>query len=140
MGIEQYVYHILNCPNIDIVGEVVSDLSSSESLDWINQKNEETHEETNKLLSNSAHSILFKGPCDMNQIFNFIKANDAIDTELTYVNPAGVSIQGAQHLVHIVESLTLSDEQKEEIIKELPFADKDFFTTRMFTEDYHYVF
>lgn len=36
MGIEQYVYQKLGCPEIDIVGEVISELGSSESLAWIN--------------------------------------------------------------------------------------------------------
>ena len=41
MGIEQYVYNYLGRPELEIVGEVISDLSSEELPKWINQNIEE---------------------------------------------------------------------------------------------------
>ena len=142
MGIEQYIYQVLGCPEITIVGEVISELGSKEPMEWINleEGNEKTEDATSSL-SGQSHSVLIKGPCDMEQIFNFIKAKDVIDSELTYVNRrSGVAMQGPQHTVQILENLTLTDEQKKSIVKELPFAADDFFDTKMFTGDYRYIF
>ena len=77
----------------------------------------------------------------MDQIFNFIKNKDIIDSEFTYVDRrTDVAIQGSQHTVQILENLTLSNNQKKSIAEELPFASDDFFDTNMFIGDYKYVF
>lgn len=131
MGIEQYVYQILGCPEIKIVGEVIAELGSKEPLEWINLEEEAEISEDATSLSGQRHSILIKGPCDMDQIFNFIKAKDIIDSEMTYVNRrSGVAMQGPQHTVQILENLTLTADQKKSITEELPFASDDFFDTK----------
>lgn len=142
MGIEQYVYQKIGCPDIDIVGEVISELGSKESLAWINiSENKTTETERGGGVIGTAHSVLLKGPCDMEQIFNFIKNTDIIDKEFTYVDhKSGVTMQGPQHTCQILESLTLTDEQKKSIAEELPFASADFFDTNMFTGQYGIVF
>ena len=141
MGIEQYVYQILGCPQITIGGEVIAELDSKEPLEWINAEGAEEETKEAESLSGQAHSVLIKGPCDMDQIFNFIKDTDIIDSEFTYVDrKSGVTLQGPQHSVQILESLSLTPEQKRSIANELPFASDDFFDTNMFTGDYRYVF
>lgn len=141
MGIEQYVYQILGCPKINVVGEVVAELGSKESLEWINATKSANETDGAELISGAAHSVLLKGPCDMDQIFNFIKSSNIIDSELTYINrKTGVSLQGPQHSIQILESLILTKEQKKSIAKELPFASDDFFETNMFAGNYKYVF
>lgn len=138
MGIEQYVYDILGRPKISIVGEVVSSLYEKESLLWINQGKFTSKNKTNRVKI-LPHSVLFKGPCDMSQIFNYMDGSK-IDTEFTFVDEdTKVSIQGAQHSTHIVEYLTLSENEKN-IIKNLPFGSKDFFTTNIFNHKYKYIF
>ena len=141
MGIEQYVYQKLGCPDIEIVGEVISELGSKESLAWINVNENESGKMMRRGVSGKAHSVLFKGPCDMDQIFNFISKTDIIDKEFTYVDrKTGVTMQGPQHTYQILESLSLSDEQKRSIAEELPFASEDFFDTNMFSEQYDVIF
>lgn len=141
MGIEQYVYQILGCPEITVVGEVISELGSKEPLEWINVSGDQDNAGEAESINGKAHSVLIKGPCDMDQIFNFIKNKDIIDSEFTYVDRRiGVTMQGPQHSVQILENLTLNDDQKRSIAEELPFASDDFFDTNMFTGDYKYVF
>lgn len=141
MGIEQYVYHTLGCPEINIVGEVVSSLDSKDSLQWINQNKAVTETDESQTISGKNHSVLIKGPCDMQQIFNFIKKNDIIDSEFTYINvDTGVTIQSIHHTAHIVQSLTLSREQKQKVINETPFSSEDFYDTALFNENYKYIF
>lgn len=141
MGIEQYVYQILGCPKIKIVGEVIAELGSKEPLEWINVGGTEDKTSEAESVVGKAHSVLIKGPCDMDQIFNFIKTTDIIDSEFTAVDrKSGVSLQGTHHSVQIRESLSLSEAPKKSIADELPFASDNFFDTNMFSGDYRYVF
>lgn len=141
MGIEQYVYQVIGCPEITVVGEVISELGSKEPLEWINVDDDSEETEEAESINGREHSVLIKGPCDMDQIFNFIKDNNIIDSEFTYVDrKSGVTLQGPQHSVQILESLILSDEQKKSIAQELPFASDDFFDTNMFFGNYRFVF
>lgn len=141
MGIEQYVFQILGCPTIKIVGEVISELGSKEPFEWINVNKNNTNEVDAKIIGGSAHSVLIKGPCDMDQIFNFIKNTDIIDSEFTYVDKnTGVTLQGPQHSVQILESMSLSDDEKKSVAQELPFASEDFFDTNMFSGKYKVIF
>ena len=143
MGIEQYVYNILNRPQINIVGDVISSLKNSTIPDWINttdnlMKNED---DSKSMVIGSRHSVLFKGPCDLLRIFNFIDQTDIIDTELTHINPeTGVEIESDNHSFHIIQSFTLSDSEKMEVIKELPFSSEDFYDTALLRNEYRTVF
>ena len=131
MGIEQYVYHYLGCPRLEIVGEVASDLSGKKP-DWINVHVGSSSVEKQYM---DAGKILIKGPCDMQQIFTFIKEGKNILTEFVYVNDMGVSIESAQHSLHIVQSQTVPRDELEHVIRELPFGDKDMYHTRLFDKD-----
>lgn len=136
MGVEQYVYHELGCPKLMIVGEVSSSLNS-EKPDWINKtpKNE-IHESRAKL---KGKKIIVKGPCDMQQIFAFIRDTKTIKTEFVYVNNYGVSIEQGCHTTMIVESRTLDKSVMQRLVKSLPFGDKGMFKTDIFNGDVGYV-
>lgn len=131
MGVEQYVYHHLGCPKLEIIGEVASDLSGG-MPDWINVSSDTSSTVKQNM---DAGKILIKGPCDMQQIFTFIKEGKNILTEFVYVNDMGVSIESAQHSWHIVQSQTVSQEELDQVIRELPFGDKDMYRTRLFDKD-----
>ena len=52
MKIEQYIYCLLGCPKLNIVGDVVSKLNETENPQWINQaisQNGTNNEEKRKL-------------------------------------------------------------------------------------------
>ena len=130
MGVEQYVYHHLGRPEIDVVGEVSSNLDGS-CPDWINSEDVDGRD---KKLS-TKHKIVVKGPCDLQQIFSFIKDSKNIIAEFSYVNDRGVLIEQGNHTAHIVECLTLSEEQKDYLVKTLPFGDQGMFETRIYDQD-----
>ena len=131
MGVEQYVYYHLGCPKLEIIGEVASDLSSG-IPDWINVSTDASSADKQNM---DAGKILIKGPCDMQQIFTFIKEGKNILTEFVYVNDMGVSVESAQHSWHIVQSQTVPQEELDQVIRELPFGDKDMYRTRLFDKD-----
>lgn len=123
MGIEQYTYNFLGRPDLEIIGEVVSDLSKSELPFWINQDVKSENKNNIEIKNAKEHQVLIKGPCDLFPIFPFIGKSDWIDTEFTYVLPNGSTVESTGHTTHIVEAHRLSDAQKKSIVNELPFMD-----------------
>lgn len=142
MGIEQYVYHKIGCPKINPVGEVLTDLTNCEYPDWINVSDVKGTSEGRSVVNTDGTNagILFKGPCDMDMIFNFIEKTSSMKTEMTYVNSeTGVSIQSFNHTDHIVQANTLSSSVKESIISELPFSAPGFFDTELYSGKFRYI-
>lgn len=123
MGVEQYVYNYLGRPDLEISGEVISDLSSEELPGWINQDIAEKKFDNFSVEDIKKHTVLIKGPCDLYQIFPFIQKSDCIDTEFTYVLENGSTVESTGHTTHIVEALRISKTQKQKIVDELPFMD-----------------
>ncbi len=136
MGVEQYIYAELGFPQIETIGDVVIQLDNT-TPDWINNNIGDCNKKQNCLLqlTVNAHALI-KGPCDMLSIFSYINAGKNIDTEFTYIcKSTGVSIESYNHTIHIINSLNLTENVKNEIIEELPFADEGFFRTQMFVPD-----
>lgn len=139
MGIEQYVYEKLGRPELQIVGEVISDLSQEKIPGWINQKSPILENESVQVKNGDAHSVLIKGPCDLFQILPYIKNKSIIDTEFTYVNERGVTIESTGHTTHIVEAMHLTRQQKQRILEEVPFADERIYSDRIYKGAYKVV-
>lgn len=135
MGIEQYVYKEIGCPEISIVGEVASDLLSPDPV-WINSDST-TQQDSKECIRSS--KVLIKGPCDMQQMFAYIAENHNIITEFVYVNKNGVNIEQGNHSMHVVQSLSISEYDVQRLSQYLPFGDKDMYRTKMFDEDLGFV-
>lgn len=135
MGVEQYVYELLGRPKLEIVGEVSSSLSGPKP-DWINQSAESEQVAKHSLQKGK---VLIKGQCDLQQMFAFINESANILTEFVYVNNRGVSIEQINHTVNIVQCLTLDDEVKKRLIRELPFGDRGMFTTAIYDKDIRWI-
>lgn len=140
MGIEQYVYNILKRPQLEIVGEVISDLSKEEIPSWINRNDSKEKETKMQIQGLQEHMVLVKGPCDLFQVYPYIAQTELFDTEFTYVLENGLTIESTGHTTHIVESIRLSDEQKRIALKEVPFADEGMYKNNIFKNDYKVVF
>ena len=137
MGIEQYVYNFLNRPELEISGEVISDLSSAEIPKWINQKDTQKQKAQNfEITGLKEHMVLIKGPCDLFQVYPYIANTELFDTDFTHTTDDGVVIESTSHTTHLVEALRLTDEQKLLVDREVPFASKDLYDNSMYT--YHY--
>ncbi|WP_291236070.1 HAD-IIIC family phosphatase [Frisingicoccus sp.] len=140
MGIEQYTYHYLNRPKLNIIGEVISDLSSEQPPKWINQNVEAVHAEKMKIRSLHEHMVLVKGPCDLFQIYPYIAQTELFDTEFTYTTDTGLVVESAGHTTNIVEAYRLSEVQKKCITDELPFVDIGMYSDKIFKNPYKVVF
>lgn len=136
MRIEQYVYYMLGCPEINVIGDVASELNKTENPEWINQKHVKLSEPQK---ASTSMKILFKGPCDMSQMYAFLDLGNEAVTEFTYMNNAGISTEGHNHTSQIVTSLYASEERKKEILDETVFFDKDMLSTALRTEKFDFV-
>ena len=136
MGIEQYVYNYLNRPELDIVGEIASDLSLCSLPAWINQDNKKENKNILESVNIEKNTILFKGPCDLYQIFPFIQKSDCIDTDFTYTMDNGTAVESTAHTTHIVEAARLTIAQKKMIVDELPFMDIGVYSDNVYSKPY----
>lgn len=130
MRVEQYIYHMLGYPEIQIRGEVAFPLCQEAPPRWINQAITEQERKITKSRLNG--KILLKGPCDMSQMYAFLGGNtDHIVTEFTYTNAKGISVEGYNHTAQIATALQISDERKADIVSEVDFFDDTIFRTAL---------
>ncbi len=139
MLIEQWVYMKIGCPEIKVIGEVVTQLNNVDIPKWINQNIAQSNIKQSKNI-NKKFKILFKGPCDLMQLFSFIKENENIKTEFTYTNDQGICIEGHNNTSQIVTALYSTEEEKKELLNDIKWFDKDMLTTTLEKEKFDIVF
>lgn len=130
MAVEQYVYMKLGCPEIQIAGDVATRLNDREIPEWINQNKEQVMAKKDRR-KNVLKKVLLKGPCDLLQMFSFIRKNSNIITEFTYTNGNGIVIEGHNHTGQLLTSLCCGEERKRKIIGEVPWFDEKMLTTNL---------
>ena len=135
--IEQWVYAQLGFPELEVVGEVRTQLNKTECPGWINQPESPIVAGTELAVKALPCRILMKGPCDLSHSLVYIKGSDQIDTEFTYVsNDEGQIIDAHNHSVHIEGLHTYSDQEKEEIVRDCLFVDPTMLSGSFFTKKY----
>jgi FkbH-like protein len=144
LGVEQYVYSKLNCPTLDVVGDVVSNVSETAAPLWIN--NNHMPENVNAV-SQSVNEItkkakfLFKSACDFSQTIAYIKNSDLFHCEFNYVNVVKENvIEGHNHSVFIAGLKDISAAEKQEIINDCIFYDEEMYNGSIFKKKYDMVF
>ncbi len=136
MGVAQSIFKYLNCPKINITGDVTEDLNLENKKLWvkiltdkINKSNKKQNSSKKKL------NILMKGPCDLMNTFSYIQGAN-IDTEFIHTNKNEVSTFGQESLMQIVQTHKFTEKEKEEILKITPFMNKEDFTTNIYSDKY----
>lgn len=140
--IEQWVYAQLGFPELTVVGEVRTQLNTTECPGWINHTREEDAPVDQGASSKNLQcKILLKGPCDLSHSQVYIKNSDLFDAEFTYVSNAdGQIIDAYNHSVHIEGLHTYSDEEKKQIIEDCIFVDPKMLDGGFFTKGYDVIF
>ncbi len=137
MGIEQFVYSYLNKPELEIRGEVASDINIP--ADWITLvDNLEVRQVLPKPENNI--NILFKGPCDLYSALSYIDAECNIDTEFPYWNKQLVYILAHTHTAFIEQTHKLPHQKILELTQRFPFPNPDEFKTSFFDKKYNLIF
>ena len=122
MLVEQYVYMQIGCPPITIVGDVITTLNCTDIPKWINVNQPSEKKRIKGAVNNQ--KLLFKGPCDISQIFSFIEESANVCTEFTYVNDQGINVEGHNHTSQLVTSLHATSEEKAKMIRDTPWLDE----------------
>ncbi|MBQ3543215.1 MAG: HAD-IIIC family phosphatase [Oscillospiraceae bacterium] len=123
MLVEQYVYRKIGCPQFDVVGDVITKLDNTTVPPWINQEGENNGTQRNKGNTGDL-KILFKGPCDISQIFSFIEQTASTTAEFTYTNDDGTSVEGYNHTSQLVTSLNATKSDKAKLTEDMPWLDE----------------
>lgn len=123
MLVEQYVYKKIGCPKLDVVGDVITKLDDTTLPPWINQEGREPAAQRSKGNTGDL-KLLFKGPCDISQIFSFIEESGAVTTEFTYVNDAGINVEGHNHTSQLAAALLAPRSDKMAMIRDMPWLDE----------------
>lgn len=144
MGIEQYVYESLNFPTLEIVGDVANLVVKKHVVTWINKESPDCENQKVNILNNwgGQINVLVKGPCDLDSIIPYLNVvgNVNLETEFNTVNKNGVVITAFNDTIHVVESLTLKNSEKKELLKSAPFLDESAFKTKLFEKKWDIVF
>lgn len=139
-GIEQYVYARLGFPEIEVVGEVRSQLNKTEVPLYINQKSTEKKKVQNENDEKSC-AVLLKGPCDLSHSQMYLGNSECIDTEFTYVKTGSNQIIDAyNHSVHIAGLKLYSEEEKKQIAEDCVFVDPDMLSGTFYDKQYDVIF
>lgn len=134
--IEQWVYAQLGFPRLDVVGEVRTQLNTTECPGWVNHTTANAEKEDTGSQEINC-KVLFKGPCDLSHSLVYIKGSDQFDTEFTYVsNAEGRIIDAHNHSVHIEGLYTYSDQEKRELADDCVFIDPTMLDGGFFTNGY----
>lgn len=138
MGVEQFIYAYLNFPHLNVVGEVVNKLNTSDLPPWIQLV--ESMEATTSKQQIGLH-VLMKGPCDISQTIGYFSNHAAFDTEFAYVSEEkkGVYIESFNHTSQILLSRMLTEQEKQELVLTIPFIDREYFNTKIFSGKYDFI-
>ncbi|GAB7087628.1 HAD-IIIC family phosphatase [Marinifilum fragile] len=134
IGVEQYMYAKLNFPALKRVGDVTVELNSKDKPHWIKEVADWTDDQQNT--GSSSTRIFLKGACDLRQMAHYLSYKDLeVDTEYNNVNQNNHPIPKA-HTEILLQSESLDEENKSELITSFPFLDQQVFDTRVFSSNY----
>ena len=139
--IEQWVYAQLGFPELEVIGEVRTQLNKTDCPAWINQdvvKSEGVSELKNGGVVDC--KILVKGPCDLSNSLSYIHSSGNIISEFTYVDNRGVVIDTYNHSVHIRGLHEYSDADNKMLLEDCPFIDPAMLHGTFFSGDYDLIF
>ena len=139
--IEQWVYAQLGFPDLEVCGEVRTQLNKTECPGWINQEavpSDSTQDNQNT--ADRRCRVLLKGPCDLSHSQVYIKKSIPFDTDFTYTDDRGRIIDSYNHSVHIEGLYTYSEEDKRTIVEDCVFVDPSMLSGRFFTGEYDLIF
>lgn len=138
MGIEQYVFQILGCPEITIVGEVLSELGSKAPFAWINV---DDGEENNKRNANfiTRKRIILIGGCDLEQTAFYLEQSGVkFDKRFNYVANKRFECHPDSSF-NLRATIEYSEEDRRYILNKCIFYDEDVFYESLFTGSYDVV-
>lgn len=137
-GVEQYVYAFLNYPELKTKGEVINPVTRDPMPAWINNTGNSKIVKENRPKCHK--KIVFKGGCDMKAMMEYLQSDNIIE-EFNYVGETKRNnIEFVYHSVNYTTFPFYSEEEREKILAECEFADKDMFHTSIYDDDISLLF
>ena len=130
LGVEQYIYAILNYPELTVQGPVSSLVDDGQAPEWINSSSDNRSLKAESILP----KVIFKGNCELKQMAWYLDTT-SIKEEFAYINDCGQNIEFTIHSVNYLSFPFLSQPQKDLLLQECVFSDADMFDTDMFSPD-----
>ena len=138
MGVEQFVYAKIGFPKLKTVGNIVTQLDDTTVPYWIN--NSHIKKQDLKKKSGETVRILVKGPCDVSKIAPYFIGGEFCE-EFAYTSEQkkGIFIESFNHTSQVLYSKELADDKKDFLRNHVPFVDDEYFSTKIFSEEFDYV-
>lgn len=139
MGIEQFIYSILNYPKLSVVPEISVELKKDYIPTWISLEKREKKGDKHIFNNNRKKiKILIKAGCDLSAVMHYLSyKNLIVDTEFNEVSSDNHTVR-RDHTIFLKNYIELDDESKEAILKNIPFFDKTIFQTKVYDNDYSF--
>lgn len=133
-GVENYLYRKLGYPEVDVIGEIATELSKeyAEGIDWIT---EDSKLVVDNVSNRSSESILMISGCDLEQACAYLDTKYEIKKEFaTVIN--GVAIKTSD-TTQLLNSIDLNENEKRKLYDNLSFINKDIsFNSCIFSNNY----
>lgn len=104
MGIESWVYKYLNFPELNIVGDVASNIDKNCDVSYISVSDDSFN---NNFTKQDDRKYLIVGGCDLDQVVHYLSGKN-IDTQFNFVNAKNISVHG-EHTSLLVNNLTVEN-------------------------------
>ena len=138
LGIEQWTYMQVHMPQIEISGKTVVELQKNYTPEWVNFSSASLKSEPEKTVQKTKLKCLIIGGCDLEQVSYYI---DALGMNLT----CEFNYNFERFIVHREHSEILrgmieyTEEEKEFLLRTVPFYDEKVFDSTVFSGDYDVV-
>lgn len=138
MGVENWLYHKLGHPALEIAGEVATPLMRDTMPDWIQETGQRPQPQSDNGSEPARRSlgIIIKGGCDLLQAQNYLVHGDLFDAEVDYVSDGGYRINNSHsEILKRCSQSTLKNYGA--IIDRIHFFDRSAFRTNFFSNNYN---
>lgn len=137
MGIEQYVYAMLNYPELEIVppvsGSVSNTLGKPEYIEQVDDISDTQVEKKDV-------TILIKGPCDLQVMASYIEAlSNDVQTEFNFIDSMGNQADFYNHTVNIINTINVSRQKLFKLSEQFSFISSEAYETGLFQNGYDYI-
>ena len=133
-GVESWLYQKLDCPPLEISGEVSATLERDTTIDWITEV--DSHQQRGDSTT-ATDRLLVKGGCDLRQLNPYLRADVAIDEEMNYVAQSGFGAH-VEHSEMLKQAKPEFVDKFKDVIDRIPFIDRDAFETDFFADRHRF--
>ncbi len=133
LGVEQFTYAWLGFPQLEVQGEVATELNNTDRPDWLTV----TTAAPAPLAAGAPKLRVFlKGGCDLGQLTPFLQAFDLeVTEEFNFLNENQITAH-LEHTVLLRQTRELPAAEQQRLARRLPFLGAEAYATKLWEADY----